>query len=182
MRPLASVLLVFVAACAGTPDTTHGPGTRPPAIYATGETTEVYIPTERSVVTDVIRATPDAAWAALPRVYAELGIEVKDRSDADHVLGNPRFTVSRRLLGEPLSRFLECGSGLMGPFADTYRIDMLIRSGIEPAEGGGAQVGTYVEARGRNPEGTSNTAVACTSTQRLERMIAERVRLYAEGR
>lgn len=182
MRPLASVLLVLVAACAGGSPATYGPGTRPPAIYTTGGTTEVYLPTDRSVVTDVIRGTPDAAWAALPTVYADLGIEVKDRSDADHVLGNPRFTVSRRLLGEPLSRFVECGSGLMGPFADTYRIDMLVRSGIEPAEGGGARVGTYVEARGRNPEGTSNTVVACASTQRLERMIAERLRLYVEGR
>jgi len=182
VRALALLLLVLAAACAGASDTAPISGTRPPAIYASGGSMEVYIPTDRNVVTDAIQATPDEAWAALPKVYADLGIEVKDRSDADRVLGNPRFVVSRRLLGEPLSRYVECGAGLMGPFADTYRIEMLIRSTIQPAEGGKAQVGTYVEATGRNPEGTSNTAVVCASTQRLERAIAERVRLYVEGR
>jgi hypothetical protein len=57
---------------------------------------------------------------------------------------------------------------------------MLIRSAIVPGEGGGARVDTYVAATARNPEG-STSAVACASTQRLEREIAARVRFHAEG-
>ena len=182
MRSLAFVLLVLAAACAGASDSAQVTGTRPPSIVASGTTMELFIPTDRAIVTNVIRATPLAAWNALPQVYADFGIEVKERSDADRVLGNSRFVISRRIAGTALSRYLECGSGLKGPFADNYRITMLIRSAVLPTDEGAARIDTYIEATGTNPEGTSNTAVVCSSSQRLEREIAERVRLYAEGR
>ena len=81
----------------------------------------------------------------------------------------------------PLSRYLECGSGLTGPFADRYRIEMLVRTTIVPAGTGGVRVESYVEASARNPEGSSNTGVACATTQRLEREIAQRVRFHVGG-
>ena len=58
---------------------------------------------------------------------------------------------------------------------------MLIRSSIVPAEGGGVRVESYLEASARNPEGSSNTGVACATTQRLEREIAGRVRFHVGG-
>ncbi|MDP2959623.1 MAG: hypothetical protein Q8N53_24675 [Longimicrobiales bacterium] len=182
MRVLAPLLLVLAAACATSgSDPVRVRATRPPSIQASGSTVDVNISHERAIVTEAIRATPEVVWGALRKAYADLGIEVTEASDASRVLGNPRLMVSRRLAGAPLSRYLECGAGLTGPFADRYRIEMLIRSAIVPGEGGGARVDTYVEAVARNPEGTSNTAVACGSTQRLEREIAARVRFHAEG-
>lgn len=181
MREFASLLLVLVAGCSTSGlDSVQAPRTRPPSISASGTSVDVYIPVNRAIVTDVIRATPEAAWAALELAYPYFGIAVTESSPAARVLGNSRLVVSRRLGDAPLSRYLECGTGLTGPFADRYRIEMLIRSAIVPGEGGGARVDTYVEAVAHNPEGTSNTGVACTSTQRLEREIAERVRLHAE--
>ena len=181
MRALASLLLVLAAGCSTSGvDSAQTSRTRPPSMSASGTSVDVYIPVNRVMVTDVIRATPDAAWAALELAYGYLGIEVRESSPASRVLGNSRLVVSRRLGDAPLSRYLECGTGLKGPFADSYRIEMLIRSAIVSAEESGVQVVTYVEAMARNPEGTSNTAVACSSTQRLEREIAERVRVHAE--
>jgi hypothetical protein len=182
VRALAALFFVLTAACAGASDSAQVTRTRPPSMSTTGSSMDIYVPTGRAIVTNVIRATPVAAWNALAQVYADFGIEVKERSEADHVLGNPRFVISRRMVGAPMSTYLECGSGLKGPFADSYRIEMLIRSAVYDAEAGGSRIDTYVEATARNPEGTSNTAVVCSSTQRLEREIAERVRLYAEGR
>ena len=179
MRMTALFAFVLASAC-GSPGSGPAPGaaTPPPSLTAAGTTMDLSFTPSRGVVTDAVQATPEAAWAALPKAYADLGIPVKEASDASRVLGNSRFVISRRLGDTPLSRYLECGSGLTGPFADRYRIEMLIRSTIIPAEGGGVRVESYLEASARNPEGSSNTGVACATTQRLERQIAGRVRFH----
>lgn len=172
--------LVLAAACASPG---AGPGSRPvarpPSIQESGTTMDVTFTPSRGVVSDAVRAAPAAAWEALPKAYADLGIPVQEVSEASRVLGNSRLVVSRRLGETPLSQYLECGSGVTGPFADRYRVELLIRTSVVPADGGTARVDTYVEASARNPEGSSNTGVACASTQRLERKIAERVRFHA---
>ncbi|NJD19023.1 MAG: hypothetical protein FIA95_07045 [Gemmatimonadetes bacterium] len=182
LAPLGMGALAVAAGC-GSPGGAPAPGAAapPPSITAAGTTLYVNVAPSRGVVADAVQATPDAAWAALPRAYADLGIPVKEVSDASRTLGNSRFVVSRRLGDTPLSRYLECGAGLTGAFADRYRIEMLIRTTVQPGEAGGARVESYLEASARNPEGSSNTGVACASTQRLERAIAERVRFHTGG-
>jgi len=180
MRMTVLFALALVAGCASSgSDPARGPTSPPPPVTGAGTTLDVNFTPSRGVVSDAVQATPEAAWEALPKAYADLGIPVKEVSDASRSLGNSRFAVSRRLGETPLSRYLECGSGLTGPFADRYRIEMLIRTSIVAVETGGVRVDTYVEASARNPEGSSNTGVACASTQRLEREIAERVRFHA---
>ncbi|MHB1192964.1 MAG: hypothetical protein ACYC6F_07930 [Longimicrobiales bacterium] len=182
MRTTPLLALVLASAC-GPAGSEPAPGAPapPPSITTSGTGIDVAYASSRGVVTDVVQATPEAAWAALPKAYADLGIPVREVSAASRVLGNSRFTLSRRLGDTPLSRYLECGSGLTGPFADRYRIEMLIRTSIVPADGGAVRVETYLEATGRNPEGSSNTGVPCATTQRLEREIAGRVRFHAGG-
>jgi hypothetical protein len=176
------LLLLLLAGCAAPdPDTVRLPATRPPSVIVSGNTVEVHLPHDREIVTDSVRATAEAAWVALHKAYEDLGIEVREVNVDALTLGNTRFLVSRRLAGVPLSRHLECGMGLLGHFADTYRIEMHIRSSVVPGEAGVVQVNTYLEAVARNPEGTSGTAISCSSTQRLEREIAARVRYHAEG-
>jgi hypothetical protein len=179
MRMTALLALVLASAC-GSPGSGPGPGAAgpPPSISGAGTTLDVRFTPSRDVVSDAVQATPEAAWDALPKAYADLGIPVREVADASRTLGNSRFVISRRLGETPLSRYLECGSGLTGPFADRYRVEMLIRTSIVPAETGGVRVDTYVEASARNPEGSSNTGVACATTHRLEREIAERVRFH----
>lgn len=182
MRLCAPLLLVLAAGCAsGTADPGRVSTARPSSVQGSGSSVDINLAPDRAIVREAIQATPDAAWAALPKAYADLGIAVRETSGAARTLGNSRLVVSRRLAGNPLSTYLECGSGITGRFADRYRIEIVIRSTIVAAEGGGAQVDTYLEALARNPEGGSNTGVACTSTQRLEQEIAARVRVHAEG-
>jgi len=182
MRLLSTLLLLLGTACAsGQPDAVRVPAPRPTTVSGSGSSGDVNLSPSRAVVTAPVRAPPEAAWAALQKVYADLGIEVKETSEASRTLGNPRLVISRQMAGAPLSRYLECGRGLQGPAADRYRIEMSIRSTVAPAGEGEVQVDTYVEAQARNPEGSSNSAVTCASTQRLEREIAARVRTYAAG-
>lgn len=180
VRPL--LLLVALPACATSEPASVGlPPTRPASISATSTSVDVSLPPDREIVAESVRATPPVAWAALLKAYEDLGIEVKEVNERLRILGNPRFVVSRRLAGTPLSRYLDCGAGIQGHFADTRRIEIWIRSSIAPGDPDGSEVSTYLEAVARNPEGTSNTAVACSSSRLLEREIAARVRFHAEG-
>jgi hypothetical protein len=180
VRPL--LLLALLAACATSePDSVRLPPNRPASVVVAGSTVEVNLPPDREIVTEAIRATPMVAWAALHKAYEDLGIEVRESNERTLNLGNSRFLVSRRLAGTPLSRYLECGQGLLGYFADIYRIEMHISSSIVAGGAGSVQVSTYLEAVARNPEGTSSNPAACSSTRRLEREIAARVRFHSEG-
>ncbi|HSW28621.1 MAG TPA: hypothetical protein VLH75_03910 [Longimicrobiales bacterium] len=183
LRFIIPVLMLPLASACGSPGTAPAPGaaTPPPSITGGGTTLDVSYSTSHGVVTDAVPVTPEAAWEALPKAYADLGIPVREVSETSRTLGNSRLAISRRLGDAPLSRYLECGSNLTGPFADRYRIEMLIRTSIVPADAGGVRVESYLEATGRNPEGSSNTGVACATTQRLEREIARRVRTHAGG-
>lgn len=171
------VLVLVLAGCAsytgGVRDVTRS---GPPSVTASGGTVDVSLSTERAIVSEVVDATPEAAWAALPQAWADLGLTVLESSGAARTLGNSRLAVSRRLGNVPLSRYLSCGSGIQGPFADLYRVQMSIQSTVVPASGGGVEIRTFIDAVARNPEGTSSAQVPCTSTQRLEREIVAKVR------
>ena len=183
LNVIVPVLILMLASACGSSGSGAGPGaaTPPPSITGGGTTMDLNYSTSRGVVTDAVPATPEAAWEALAKAYADLGIPVREVSEVSRTLGNSRLAISRRLGDVPLSRYLECGSNLTGPFADRYRIEMLIRTSIVPADAGGVRVESYIEATGRNPEGSSNTSVACATTQRLEREIAGRVRAHVGG-
>jgi hypothetical protein len=176
------LLLLLLAGCAAPdPHTDRLPAARPPSVVVSGNTVEVHLPPDREIVTESVGATPRVAWEALFKAYEDMGIEVREVNEDALTLGNPRFVVSRRLAGVPLSRHLECGMGLLGYFADIYRIEMKILSSIVQEGPDAVQVRTYVEAVARNPEGTGGGPIQCSSTRRLEREIAGRVRFHAGG-
>jgi poly(3-hydroxybutyrate) depolymerase len=177
--PLVS--LAFAACATSAADTVDVTRPGPASVIASAGSVDVNVPTERAIVSETVDASPADAWAALPKAWADLGIEVRESSRATRSLGNSRLVVMRRLGSAPLSRYLSCGAGIQGPFADVYRIQMSIQSAVVPAQGGGVEIRTYIEAVARNPEGTSNVQVSCTSTQRLEREIAARVRAHVLG-
>lgn len=181
MRASPCLLLLLSACASPSADAVDVTSPRPAAVTSSGTSVDINIPTERAIVSETVAATPADAWAALPKAWADLGIEVGESSRATRTLANPRLVLTRRLGSTPLSRYLSCGAGIQGPFADTYRIQMIIQSAVVAAQGGGVEIRTYLEAVARNPEGTSNVQVPCTSTQRLEREIAARVRAHLQG-
>lgn len=187
MFRLSATLLIFLTACApatsspGQPMQTAAPraGAAVGDDFKDGRVTNVK-PDVVKVGFDV-DAPPEKAWEALIQVVADLGVEVSGTDPAAFALNNPDFQISRRLGDERLSRYLRCGSGMTGPFADRYRIRMNFHSQVAPTPDGKSVVETTIQAMGTNPEGTSNTRVPCTSTHILESRIAEGVAKLVGG-
>lgn len=139
---------------------------------------ETFTPVETSE--HVIDASEAAIWPVLPEVFTQLGIEVTETKEAQFITGNPRFR-PRRIEGERLSTFIECGRDHGGPYADQHEVWMTVMVQLLRAPGGSTRVTTLVNgsARSRN---LSGNVIPCTSKLALEARIAELVTEKLAGR
>jgi hypothetical protein len=112
-------------------------------------------------------------------VYQALEIPVTTLLSDQRLVANEAFKVRRRLHGQPLSRYLDCGASMGQQNADTYAVTMSIRTQLAGDPTGGTTVLTLVQATAVAPA-FSNTPVSCASNGALEQlitnMLAERVR------
>jgi hypothetical protein len=119
----------------------------------------------------VVLASPDSVLTALRAAYAAIGVEVKYYDPAAREIGNLEFVRIRRMAGEPLTTFVNCGSTVTGLAADSYRITMLLVSTVKP-EGSSSRVETRFQSRGEDPtHGTSTGATQCQTLGTLEQKL-----------
>lgn len=124
----------------------------------------------------------DSIFAALETTFRELKIPIEARDPQTGLLRNLDAEVSRRLGGQPLSRYLDCGRGFSGNNADFYRITLAISAWVEPAGGAPERLLVAIAASGRDPAGSRSAYSPCTSRGALEKRIAERVQELAAPR
>jgi hypothetical protein len=125
-------------------------------------------------VVSTLSARRDAVWSALDATYQAIGITVAMRDPANWQMGNRNLQVSRRLNGNSLSRYFNCGNTGMGAeIADSYRLTASVVSTVAE-QGAGSRLETVAQAVARQ-QGTSSPPVNCASTGQLEQEIANRV-------
>ena len=79
---------------------------------------------QSSLVTHHVDAPVEQVWAVLPGIYEELEVPLTDYDAEGLTLGNRQF-VPRRIGGQRMSRYLDCGGPSSGrPFADAYQVEM----------------------------------------------------------
>lgn len=116
----------------------------------------------------------DHAWAAVPAVFGELGIEPTLVDSKQHVFGNAGANYRRRLGSQRMSRYFDCGSTAGISNADDYDVLVRVITQIIPAEGGLSALRTQAEATA-HANATSGQVVRCASTGALEERIAHMV-------
>lgn len=111
-------------------------------------------------------------WDALPAAYQIVGIEVGTLDQENRVIGNRRLRVSRRLGGEPLSRYFRCGDTAFGaPQADQNPVELSVLTTVVP-DGDQSRMETTVHAVVINAA-NGGARVSCSSTGALERALAD---------
>jgi hypothetical protein len=123
-----------------------------------------------------IDVPPAIAWPIVKRVYRAMEIDVTTDNAVTHQVGNQNFWKTRRLAGRPMSDFVDCGTGMTGRKADTYRIFMSVLTLVNPDGKGGTKLETLFVPVGQDVAGGSTDRVSCGSTGALEMMINESVR------
>jgi len=116
----------------------------------------------------------DVAWARLPQAFAAVGLEGAVPLEADRTLVAGPRRVSRRLAGQRLSSYLNCGEGLTAPNADTHSVMLTVSSQVVP-NGTATRLETRVQATA-TPQVSGGAMVACNTTGALENRIAAEMR------
>jgi hypothetical protein len=128
-----------------------------------------------------VAAAPATVWLAAKKVYADLEIPLSVDNPAAHQLGNQNFYKSRQFGGQPMTQFVDCGSGMTGANAASYRIYMSLLTTVTPDGKGGTTVNTTFVPAGQDVMGGSSDRIPCGSTGRLEGLLLNRIKAAAGG-
>ncbi len=172
-----ALLLVLLAGCATGGATTQGSNSAPrqQAIFTSPETGTMMTEPARATKME-IEAPPATVWLAVKKVYADLEIPVTLENPPAHQLGNPKFYKSRQMGGQRMTDFVDCGAGLTGPNAASYRIFMSLLTDVIPDGKGGTTLQTTFTASGQDVSGGSSDRIPCGSSGRFEALVLNRVK------
>lgn len=180
------VALAAVAVAVGTTGCASGPSGS-----ANAENDRPVVPSERRTILRVanydrleifnepgvgvrtIGVAAELAWRALGGVYGELGIPVTSSNPQTMQLGNPGYS-ARRVGGDRMNTFVDCGSGLAGPLANLYDVTLSISTRLTAKGPQSTEVLTIVDAFGE-PRAVSGNQVHCQSRGVLELRVAQEV-------
>lgn len=171
-----TVFLILLAGCATGGNTVQGSDTAP-------QRQTIFQSEQGMLMTDPARAEateidapPAAVWAAVKKVYQDLDIPVTVDNLPGHQLGNANFNKSRQLGTERMQNLVNCGSGMTGPNAASFRINMSLLTDVNPNGKGGTKLQTTLIAKGQDVSGGSADMIPCAPTGRLELMLLNKVK------
>lgn len=174
-RAAIGLLAVITSACAGNAAEPVG-APRQTSVAVTSEagsyTYAVRMTHEDYVARADLDVPVDRVFAALSEAYQRVGLPSPELDAATYHGKVDGIRVMRRLGDVPLSRYLECGSGIAGAYADTHRVTLFVNTALEPVGADQTIVRTRVEATGA-PTGGGGGTRPCTSMGALEQQIAE---------
>jgi hypothetical protein len=174
MRGLSLLCVLAVTGCAAAG--TETPSTGPTHVVPSSNGGTIFVNQDVQSSDSTIAASPDTAWTALGAAYRSLEIPVTMVDQTRHQLGNRDFELARgRIAGKQMSTYFDCGGSMTGPIANSARLRIDVVSRVEPSPSGGTVLSTRATATAAPANGTSTDAGACSSTGRLESLIAERV-------
>ena len=174
MRRVA--LLILLCGCASSGNTSDEYNPKPAVIYG-GDQTAARLEAERPrASTATIAADPAVVWAAAKQTYAALQIPLGLENPAAHMLGNQNFYKSRTLGGEPMTAFVDCGQGMTGAKAASYRIYMSLVTTIAGDGKGGTLVQVTFTALGQDVTEGSTDRIPCGSTGHMEQLVIDKTK------
>lgn len=176
MRRTIFLILPLLAACATGGNTVAGSDSAPQrqAIFQSEQGMLMSEPA-RAEATE-IDAPPAAVWAAVKKVYHDLDIPLNVDNLPGHQLGNANFYKTRQIAGERMTSFVNCGNGMTGPNAASWRIFMSLLTDVNPNGKGGTRLQTTLIARGQDVTGGSADQIPCGGTGRLELLLLNKVK------
>jgi hypothetical protein len=168
------VLLCALCGCASGGTTSEDTTPKQAAIFSSERGT--LLAERPRAATATIVAPPAAVWLAAKKVYADLDVPLVVENTSTHQMGNPNFYKSRTFGGEPMAQLVDCGSGMTGPKASTYRIYISLLTSIATDGKGGTTVQTTFVPMGQDISAGSADRIPCGSTGRFEQNFLDRIK------
>lgn len=128
---------------------------------------------EPGVGVRTIAVETGTAWRALGGVYEQMGIPVTQSDPSAMQLGNPGY-LARRVDGDRMNSFIDCGSDFSGPLANQYDITLTVITKLTSKGPESTEVLTVMDAYGK-PRAVSGNSIHCSSRGVLEMRVAQKV-------
>jgi hypothetical protein len=160
------LLLCALSGCASTGTTSENTTPKQAAIFS-GDKGTIFAERPRAATATIV-APPASVWLAAKKVFADLDVPLVVENTSTHQMGNPNFYKSRTFAGQPMSQLVDCGSGMTGPKASTYRIYISLLTSISTDGKGGTTVLTTFVPMGQDISAGSADRIPCGSTGRFE--------------
>jgi hypothetical protein len=123
-----------------------------------------------------IAAAPAAVLNATRQVFAGFMIPVTLDDPATKRVGNADFYRSREFMGRRMVELVDCGGGITGPNALTYRITMSLIVRVKDAPNGASSVSVQLLATGKDlAGGSSSDRIPCGSSGRIEQRLLDEI-------
>ena len=163
--------LLFVASGVG--------AQRPSAVRLPGHPAPLSL--DSGTVDVTLPVSAGAVFFAARQVFFELKIPAPLADSVRGYLVNGRFIKLRELAGSPLSTYLNCGAGMTGPNADSFRVTMAIAALIDATGPNTSRLRLTLLAGAESTEGVSKSAVACGTSGLLEDRMLKTIRVKIRG-
>ena len=170
-----TVLLLALCACASGGSAFEETTAKQTQIYSSPETGILLGERPRAVGT-TIAAAPLSVWLAAKKTYLDLEIPLVVENPSTHQMGNANFYKSRQIGGRSMTEFVDCGSGMTGPKAATYRIYISLLTEIMTDGQGGTKIQTTFVPIGQDMAGNSTDRIPCGTTGRFESFFLDRIK------
>lgn len=121
-------------------------------------------------------APPAVVWPLLLESIRSLDPELAaEGSPARGWAGTTYYVAPRRLAGSPTSRWLDCGMGMTGRYADTHRVSLAFAVFTDPLPDQRTRLHFALTASAVERSGSNNNPVSCESTGALEEEVRKRL-------
>lgn len=175
MRSLPILLFLAVLAAAS--------ATAPASAAAQGVRATVVLPGFRSpVLLDTvgvshrIAAPRTVVFSALRAAFDSIGVRPTSADSARGLIGNLEIQATRRLAGQALARWVDCGVSHTGPTANAYRVHLAILATLAPDGEDATTMRIAIAAGAQAFSGPLGDPIACETRGALEERIERLVR------
>lgn len=129
-----------------------------------------------------VNSSMGKVFAAAADAMKQFAVPVEVRDSLAGLIGSPSFAKSRSMAGTQMSASFNCGTGITGPNADNYRINMAIMAMMEPLGLDKTRLQVAVVASATDVQGSSKNPVTCATTGTLEGKIERHIKTYLINR
>jgi hypothetical protein len=128
-------------------------------------------------MTRLVQATPAETWKTVLVTYSDLKLPITALDVEKHRISSSEARAPRKLGGKSLREYVDCGSGLAGARVDSHDVAYTLVTVVSPAGADSTAVHSTLVASASDRGGTSTGPVACSTTGRLEKRIAQLIAL-----
>lgn len=183
-RPVLPLLALLLGACAS--GGSSKPETSPPIEVVAG-TQRIVSPLDNTkliggtvaasvAVGAPINAPANEVFTALQAVYKEMNVPEGTFEPAARTIGNQQFRIRRKFAGQPMTKWVDCGTASGQPNAETYDIQFNLISYVTVVDAKQSTLTTRVSGVGNDPAFGRGNSVMCNTQGALEKYIADLVK------